>query len=65
MHQVETKPNWTMVSVTGCAKTLSMDFEDVFVKAEVVYQIMQRIYNPSQLSFRPLCTLGENYNQLG
>src|SRR5437764_494469 len=42
-------------SVRGYAKTLSMDFEDVFVKADVVYQIMQRICNSRQISSHPLC----------
>lgn len=43
MQKVEVKKNWIRVRVTGLRKAFKIDFEDVFVSAEVVYQIMQSI----------------------
>ena len=37
-HHNETKANWTSVRVTGFGKALRIDFEDVFVSAELRYQ---------------------------
>lgn len=41
-HHRETHANCTMVKVTGFGKALRMDFEDVFVSADVMYQTIQR-----------------------
>ena len=51
IHQPETKANWTMLRVTGCGKALRMDFEDVFVRAEVMYQITHSVYNSNNERF--------------
>jgi len=48
MQKEATKANWIKVSVAGLGKALRMDFEDVFVRALDIYQIMQRIYNGNQ-----------------
>jgi hypothetical protein len=42
-HHNDTKANWTIVRVMGLGSAFKMDFEDVFVNAEVVYQIRQSI----------------------
>jgi hypothetical protein len=39
-HQIETEANWTIVRVAGFGKAFKMDFDDVFVRAEVMYQAM-------------------------
>lgn len=44
-HQPETKANCMIVSVIGLGKALSIDFEEVLVKAELRYQTRQRIWN--------------------
>ena len=41
MHHPETKANWTVVRVTGFGSAVSMVFEDMFVKMEVMYQTPQ------------------------
>lgn len=41
-HHVDTKPNCTVVSVTGCGRAFKIDFDEVFVVADVVYHTMQR-----------------------
>lgn len=41
-HHIDTDANWTMVNVTGCGKAFSIDFDEVFVRAEVMYQTMHR-----------------------
>ena len=46
MHQEETKANWISVRVTGLGKALRMDLEEVFVNAEVKYQMRQSILWP-------------------
>src|SRR5262245_58675269 len=38
-----TNANWTRVKVAGMSNALRMDFEDVFVRTDVVYHTMQRI----------------------
>lgn len=38
-----TNANCTIVRVTGFGRAFKMDFEDVFVTAEVMYQMRQRI----------------------
>jgi hypothetical protein len=40
-HHIETEANCMMVRVTGCGSAVRMDFEDVLVKAEVMYHAMQ------------------------
>lgn len=42
MHHRETKANCTIVRVTGCGNAMRIDFEDVFVRAEVRYQMTHR-----------------------
>jgi len=42
-HQSETEANCAIVRVTGLGKALRIDFEEVFVRAEVMYHIMQRV----------------------
>lgn len=44
-HQPETKANCMIVSVIGLGKALSIDFEEVLVKAELKYQMRQRIWD--------------------
>lgn len=39
-HQKETNANWTMVRVIGIGRAFKIDFEDVFVRAEVKYQMI-------------------------
>lgn len=41
-HHIGTKANWIMVSVTGFGSAFRIDFDDVFVTAEVMYQITHR-----------------------
>ena len=36
-HHIETEANWMMVNVAGLSRALRMDFEDVLVKADVMY----------------------------
>ena len=43
-HHIDTKANCTAVRVIGFGRALRMDFDDVFVTAEVMYQIRQRNY---------------------
>ncbi len=43
MHHEDTKANWIRVRVMGLGKTLSMDLEEVLVRAELIYQTRQRI----------------------
>lgn len=45
MHQAETKANCMMVKVTGFGYTVRIDFEDVFVRAELKYQTRQRTFS--------------------
>ena len=40
-HQIETEANCANVNVTGFGKAVKMDFEEVFVRAEVMYHAMQ------------------------
>ncbi len=42
MHQEDTKANWIRVRVIGLGKTLRMDFDEVLVRAELMYQMRQR-----------------------
>lgn len=42
-HHVETEANWAMVSVTGRLNALRIDFDEVFVRAEVMYQMIQSV----------------------
>ena len=44
-HQEDTKANWIRVRVIGLGKALRMDFEEVFVRAELMYQTRQSIYS--------------------
>lgn len=41
-HHVETNPNWTIVRVMGLGRAVKIDFEEVFVSADVIYQRTQR-----------------------
>ena len=41
---MDTKANWTRVRVIGLGKAFKIDFDEVFVRAELVYQTRQRIY---------------------
>jgi hypothetical protein len=43
-HQMETDANCTIVNVTGFGKAVSIDFEEVFVSADVMYHAMQRAW---------------------
>jgi hypothetical protein len=43
MHHIDTNANCTAVRVTGFGRAFRMDFEDVFVTAEVKYQMRQRV----------------------
>ena len=43
-HQVDTKANWTSVRVIGLGKAFRIDFEEVLVRAELMYQTRQRTY---------------------
>lgn len=43
-HHIETKANWTIVRVIGFGRAFRMDLDDVFVRAEVMYQTRQSIY---------------------
>jgi len=47
-HQTDTKANWIMVKVIGIGRAFKMDFEDVFVRAEVKYQITHKVWNMDQ-----------------
>ena len=38
---METDANCTIVKVTGFEKAVKMDFEEVFVRADVMYHAMQ------------------------
>lgn len=42
-HHMETKANWARVRVTGLGNAIRIDFEEVLVRAEVVYQMIHRI----------------------
>jgi hypothetical protein len=42
---VETKPNCMSVRVAGFGNAIKMVFEEVFVRAEEKYQIMQSVYD--------------------
>ena len=44
-HHSDTDANCAMVRVTGWGKALRMDFEEVFVSAEVMYHVIQRPIN--------------------
>lgn len=44
IHQEETQANWMTVRVMGWGKALRMVLEDVFVSAELMYQIRQRTW---------------------
>lgn len=41
-HHPETKANCIMVRVIGFGKALRIDFDEVFVRAELKYQTRQR-----------------------
>jgi hypothetical protein len=41
-HHDETEANWTIVKVAGFGNALRIDLEEVLVRAEVMYQTMQR-----------------------
>jgi hypothetical protein len=41
-HQKDTKANWTSVKVIGFGNMLRIDLEEVFVRAELMYQMMHR-----------------------
>lgn len=45
----DTKANCTSVSVAGILKALRIDFDDVFVSADEVYQSRHRIYDKVSL----------------
>lgn len=49
-HHVGTKANCTMVRVIGLGSAFKMDLDEVFVRAEVVYQIRQRTYPMNELT---------------
>ena len=40
-HHIDTKANCTTVRVMGLGKAFKIDFDEVFVTAEVMYQIRQ------------------------
>ncbi len=40
MHQKQTKRNWTMDRVIGLEKAFRIDLDEVFVRADVIYQTM-------------------------
>jgi len=40
-HHIETDANCTIVRVAGLGSAFRIDFDDVFVRAEVRYQTMQ------------------------
>lgn len=40
-HQEETNANWINVRVTGLGKAFMIDLDEVLVRAEVRYQIIQ------------------------
>lgn len=40
-HHIDTKANCTTVRVMGLGKAFRIDFDEVFVTAEVMYQIRQ------------------------
>jgi len=40
-HHIDTEANWIMVNVAGLSKALRMDFDEVLVRAEVMYHPMQ------------------------
>ena len=40
-HHNETDANWIIVKVAGFGKALRIDFDEVLVKADVMYQTMQ------------------------
>lgn len=50
MHHVETKANCISVRVIGFGKAFRIDFDEVFVRAEDMYQMRHSIYGPCQLS---------------
>jgi hypothetical protein len=39
-HHRETEANWMIVRVAGLSKAFNIDFEEVLVKAEVMYHVM-------------------------
>ena len=41
-HHIDTKANWIIVRVIGCGRAFRIDFDDVCVMAEVMYQTRQR-----------------------
>jgi hypothetical protein len=43
MHQNETKANCTIDRVIGFGKAIRIDLEEVFVSADVKYQITNRV----------------------
>lgn len=49
-HQMNTDANWTIVRVAGLGRAFKMDFEEVLVKAEVMYQVIQRACSKLDLS---------------
>ena len=42
-HHIDTNANCTIVRVIGFGSAFRMDFDDVFVSAEVMYQMRQRL----------------------
>lgn len=40
-HHIDTKANWTIVRVMGFGRAFKIDLDEVFVSAEVMYQIRQ------------------------
>lgn len=44
IHQEKTEKNWRIVKVAGFGYALRIDFEEVFVSADVMYQVMHRIW---------------------
>lgn len=49
-HHDETDANCIIVSVTGCGKALRIDFDEVFVNADVIYQTIQSVYDSQHLN---------------
>lgn len=51
----DTKANWTSVRVAGMLKALRIDFDEVLVKAEEKYHVMQRIWMRISIYVKIVC----------
>lgn len=62
-HQNETNANCTIVNVMGMGRAFKMDFDDVFVTAEVKYQITQSAYERILAHELTSHSIFDTYNQ--